>query len=113
MGIDYQQQQINLTLAQENADAKTRLLVYGEALNALEKVVEGLFARLEAAELVSEDDELVTEFRETMAYLRTQGLARKKQKASDPSLTCPGCNAILRNVKGNPGDRCDWCGHEF
>lgn len=113
MAIEYQQQQVNLTLAQDLADARTQLVLQGEALNALERLCEALLGRLIDANVVDPEDPMIPEFRSQVAELRKAGWAKPRAKAATRGVTCPGCNAVLKNVRGVSGDRCDWCGHEF
>ena len=113
MAIEYQQQQINLTLAQDVAEAKTQLLLQGEALNALEKLCETMLGRLIDANVIGPEDPMIPEFRTQVAELRRAGWSKARPKPQTRGVTCPGCDAVLKNVKGASGDRCDWCGHEF
>lgn len=113
MAIEYQQQQINLTLAQDVAEAKTQLLLQGEALNALERLCETMLGRLIDANVIEPEDPMIQEFRSQVAELRKAGWAKARAKPVSRGVACPGCKAVLKNVRGASGDRCDWCGWEF
>jgi rRNA maturation endonuclease Nob1 len=47
-----------------------------------------------------------------MDKLRQLGLRQAKSAQPAAQLKCPGCKSMLR-IQGVPGDRCEWCGHEF
>lgn len=109
-------QRITAHFAAEQADIQTQLVVLGDAFNTLEKTVTGLLEILVSRGDIDAGDELVTRWQDAVDLLRKQGLRAGPipgEKLADSSVTCPGCNAVLRNVTGAPGDRCDWCGYVF
>ncbi len=102
--------------AAEQADIQTQLLVLEDAFNTLEKTVSDLMAHLVARGELDAGAEVVTRWQTAIALLRKQGLHARPlpgEEVQQAAVTCPGCEAVLRNVTGAPGDRCDWCGYVF
>jgi hypothetical protein len=102
--------------AAEQADMQTQLLVLQDAFNTLEKTVSELMDHLVARGDLDAGAEVVARWQTAVALLRKQGLRAGPlpgEEVAQASVTCPGCDAVLRNVTGAPGDRCDWCGYVF
>lgn len=102
--------------AAEQADIQTHMHVLEQAFNTLERTMTDLLAHLEATGALAGGDPFVARYNEAVRLLRKQGLfkgALPGEEVEDRKITCPGCNAVLRNVEGAPGDRCDWCGYVF
>lgn len=108
----FRQEQINLQLAQDVADARTQVVVLLEVLNVFERLLDGLITSMVTTEALAPDDPAIDEYRKGIAYLRKNGFTRTRPP-DKPPVACPSCKAVLRNVEGKQGDRCDWCGYEF
>lgn len=104
-------ERFNVQFAEELTDIKLRMELMLEAINALDSAMRGTFELLIDQGLLPPEASGVKQYEKAMAKLRKVGLPSEKPKSA-PQIACPGCRTMLR-VAGNPGDRCEWCGHQF
>jgi hypothetical protein len=106
------QDKYNIQFAEEQADLKIRMELMLDAINAMDAAIRGTFDVLIDQGLLPEDAVGVRNYEKALDKLRTLGLKQAKPKPGGAQVKCPGCNSMLR-IKGAPGERCEWCGHEF
>jgi hypothetical protein len=106
------QDKFNLQFAEDTTDMKLRMELMLDAINAIDSAVRGTFDVLIDQGVLPEDAVGVRNYEKMMDKLRTLGLRQSKSAQPAAQTKCPGCKAMLR-IKGQPGDRCEWCGHEF
>jgi hypothetical protein len=106
------QDKFNLQFADEQTDLKLRMDLMLDAINALDAAVRGTFDVLIDRGLLPEDAVGVRNYEKTLDKLRKLGLRQSRSAQPAAQVKCPGCKAMLR-IKGAPGERCEWCGHEF
>jgi len=75
----------------------------------------GLLDHLSERGLLEEDTALASKWHEALALLRERGFKERPLPGELPrsGVSCPSCSSLLRNVAGEAGDRCDWCGYVF
>jgi DNA-directed RNA polymerase subunit RPC12/RpoP len=112
------QQVLNEHFASEQAELQARIHLLEEGLSALIRVATEVFDGLRARHVLDlEGQAAIDHWHEALAALRSAGLKDRPlpggPREETPSVTCPQCRSVLRNIQGAPGDRCDWCGHVF
>jgi hypothetical protein len=105
--------EVESELLQELSAVKLKLQLAIDAINTLDSAMRGTFDLLVARELLTDNAKGVRDYEKAMDSLRRAGLyPERKEGAAPTGVSCPKCKSQLR-VKGEPGDRCEWCGHEF
>jgi hypothetical protein len=108
-----QQSQLNLHLAEDQAELRKKMELIVEAINAMDSSLRGVFDLLIDQGMLAENAAGVRSYEKSMAQLRKLGLRTSADKAKGgPQIQCPSCKTMLR-IEGNSGERCEWCGHEF
>ncbi len=85
--------------------------MHTEVLNVMDWAIESALEELEANGHLTSEGGLLEEYRRAIKALRQRGFRRPK--SGKEGVKCPGCKAVLKDVSGEPGERCSWCGYEF
>ncbi|MGC4114010.1 MAG: hypothetical protein QM765_04995 [Myxococcales bacterium] len=82
-----------------------------EVLNLMDWAIESALDELTANGHLDSEASLLEEYRAAIKVLRQRGF--KRPRVGQEGVTCPGCKAVLKDVSGQKGERCSWCGYEF
>jgi primosomal protein N' len=102
---------VNAVLVSDLTGLKEKVHVLEDVLNVMDWAIEAALEELEAGGALSKEQSLLAEYREAIKVLRARGFSRSVH--SESGVQCPSCKALLKDIAGEPGDRCSWCGHEF
>ena len=104
-------ERFNIQFTEELTEVKLRMQLIVDAINALDSAMRGTFELLTDQGMLPPGAAGVKQYTKTMDQLRKLGLPQVSARGA-AQLQCPTCKAMLR-IAGKPGDRCEWCGHEF
>ena len=90
---------------------KASIETYNEVLNVMDWAIESALGELEEKGHLSAEESLLAEYQQAIKVLRQRGFRRPR--VGQEGITCPGCKAVLKDVAGQKGERCSWCGYEF
>ena len=103
---------ISEVLVDKFTDLQAKLQTVNEVLNVMDWAIESALEELQANGSISAQGGLLEEYKEAIKHMRKKGFRRPIAQGQQ-GVKCPGCQALLKNIDGNPGDRCDWCGYVF
>jgi hypothetical protein len=104
-------ERFNIQFSEELMEMKLRMQLLIDAINNIDTAMRGTFDLLIDQGLLPPDAAGVKQYQKTMTQLRKLGLPSEPVKNA-AQVKCPNCKTMLR-VAGQPGDRCEWCGHIF
>ena len=94
-------------------DVQSKLQMMNDVLNVMDWAIESALDELQQNGSISEEGGLLEEYKAAIQGLHRKGFRRPRSAAKEGGVKCPGCQALLKNVEGKSGDRCDWCGYVF
>lgn len=100
-------------MVESMTDIQGKIQTLNDVLNVMDWAIESALEELEANGSLAAEGGLLEEYRQAIQTMRRRGFRRPKSPGKEGGVKCPGCQALLKNVEGNPGDRCDWCGYVF
>lgn len=99
-------------MVESMTDVQAKLQTMNDVLNVMDWAIESALEELEGnGGIASGDEGLLQEYKKAIRTLRKRGFTRPR--TAGKGVQCPGCQAMLKNVSGKPGERCDWCGYVF
>lgn len=100
-------------MVESMTDVQHKLQTMSDVLNVMDWAIESALDELENNGALRPEDGLLEEYKRAIETLRRQGFSRPRPAKSDKGIQCPGCQALLKGVSGDSGERCDWCGYIF
>jgi len=101
----------NSIFASDITALKAALETHNEVLNLMDWAIEAALEELTDKGHLDAEASLLEEYRAAIKVLRQRGF--KRPRVGQEGVKCPGCQAMLKDVSGSPGERCSWCGYEF
>ena len=105
------QDKFNLVFTDQMTDARLRMELIVDAVNVMDEALSGIMELLVDQGSLPADAAGLKQYQKGMKKLRELGL-KAKAPTGPAKVQCPGCKTMLR-IEGKPGDRCEWCGHNF
>ncbi|MBI5542521.1 MAG: hypothetical protein HY901_01430 [Deltaproteobacteria bacterium] len=106
-----QQFDYNAIFANDITALKASVETHNEVLNVMDWAIASALEELESNGHLSQQESLLQEYREAIKILRKRGF--KRPRVGQEGIPCPACKAMLKDITGEVGDRCGWCGYEF